>query len=205
MHGLGEKTTLELNERRRFEQGLKPSVHEVYFARERWATLANDALREAHIDARIDHRTLQAQGIDREPLPHIPQGAFETERRGGYSAIAARIREDYQARVLEREERAASARYAEAKVASPPARDASMPPAAFRPQSLDDIRREARESWLRMRAQGGGVAVGPDRTNDRERQPNRDRDREPERHADRDRGRDRNRNRDRDRDQDLGR
>lgn len=38
--------------------------------RETWATMTNNALERAGIDDRIDHRTLEAQGIDREPTIH---------------------------------------------------------------------------------------------------------------------------------------
>ena len=44
--------------------------------RERWAELANERLAELDIDARVDHRTLEAQGIDLEPQHKIgPAGA----------------------------------------------------------------------------------------------------------------------------------
>src|SRR6202789_3852964 len=60
---------------------------------------ANAALAREHVNARIDHRTLKPQGIDREPKPHIPHAAFEMERRGYRSVVAERIRAAYQARV----------------------------------------------------------------------------------------------------------
>lgn len=41
-----------------------------------WAEAANLALERAGEAARIDHRTLKAQGIERQPLPHLPQLAF---------------------------------------------------------------------------------------------------------------------------------
>jgi len=40
--------------------------------REQWATAVNQALADADSAARIDHRTLKAQGIPRDPLPHMP-------------------------------------------------------------------------------------------------------------------------------------
>lgn len=40
--------------------------------REQWATAVNQALTDANSSERIDHRTLNAQGIPREPLPHMP-------------------------------------------------------------------------------------------------------------------------------------
>lgn len=40
--------------------------------REQWAVAVNQALADANSSERIDHRTLNAQGIPREPLPHLP-------------------------------------------------------------------------------------------------------------------------------------
>lgn len=40
--------------------------------REQWAVVVNQALADANSGERIDHRTLKAQGIPREPLPHMP-------------------------------------------------------------------------------------------------------------------------------------
>jgi ATP-dependent exoDNAse (exonuclease V) alpha subunit len=147
--GLGAKTTLELSDSKRGELGLKPAINELLFVREHWATVTNEALREAHVAARVDHRTLEAQGIDREPSPRIPRAAVEMERHGYRSVVAERIREEYQARVQARSERTAAARpvqSADAAQAAP-----SPPKAGDGPQSLDEIRREAREAWLRMR------------------------------------------------------
>ena len=48
--------------------------------RERWAELANERLAELDIDARIDHRSLEAQGIALEPQSQI--GAPAASHRG---------------------------------------------------------------------------------------------------------------------------
>ena len=133
--GLGAKTTLELNDRTRGELGLKPVIHELLHVRERWANVANEALREAHFSVRIDHRSLAAQGIDREPRPHIPRAAFEMERHGYRSGLADRLREEYADRL-------------QARLGKTATREASPP---VKPQSLEDIRRDARENWLRLR------------------------------------------------------
>lgn len=127
--GLGAKTTLDMRDDNRVKLGMKPVIHELLHVRERWAVITNQAFQEAHISARIDHRTLAAQGIDREPQPHIPKAAFEMERHGYRSEVAQRIRQDYEARVQAR----------------------ITPVSAAKPQSLEDIRREARECWLRLR------------------------------------------------------
>lgn len=50
--------------------------------RERWAWHVNAALERAGFTERVDHRSLKAQGIDREPIPHIGRAAWEMEQRG---------------------------------------------------------------------------------------------------------------------------
>ena len=154
------KTSLELNDAKRHTLGLGPAINELLHVRERWATLTNEALRDAHIDARIDHRTLAAQGIDREPYPYIPRAAFEMERHGYRSAQAERLREDYRARIEARLQRdavaaaGAGSNTAAAANAAVAAKTTAAPDAAAglkRPQTLEEIRRQAREDWLRMR------------------------------------------------------
>lgn len=147
--GLGAKTTLEFNDSKRRERGLEPAINELLFVRERWATVTNEALREAHVAARVDHRTLEAQGIDREPRPYIPRAAFEMERHGYRSVVAERMREEHQARIQARSERAAALGPVERAHAEQAAVSAPKPSA--KPQSLEEIRRHARETWLRMR------------------------------------------------------
>lgn len=154
MEGLGAKTTLEMSDGNRRAVGLEPAIHELLHVRERWATVTNEALREAHVAARIDHRSLDAQGIDREPLPHIPRAAFEMERHGYRSVVAERIREQYQARLRERLERGAARALDSSAAAAAPEPNVPEPPVwapSANPQSLEDIQREARENWLRMR------------------------------------------------------
>jgi ATP-dependent exoDNAse (exonuclease V) alpha subunit len=141
--GLAAKTTLELNDSTRRNMGLEPAIHELLFVRERWATVTNEALREAHVEARVDHRTLEAQGIDREPYPNIPRAAFELERHGYRSFVADRVRQQYQERVEARMERSAT------PAAEQQAEQTKN--AERRPQTLEEIRRQARETWLRLR------------------------------------------------------
>ena len=50
--------------------------------RERFADLQNERLREAGIEARVDHRSLEAQAIDREATIHLGPTATALERRG---------------------------------------------------------------------------------------------------------------------------
>ena len=50
--------------------------------RESWAFACNEQLQAKGLDTRIDHRTLEAQGINREPTKHIGVAAKHMERRG---------------------------------------------------------------------------------------------------------------------------
>ena len=131
--GFGAKTDLEIGDDERRSRGLEPFFKEVISMRERWASLTNAALERAQVAARIDHRSLAAQGISREPQPMLPRAVYEMERRGQYTQLGERIRAEYRERVLTRAQRIA-------------------------PESLDDIRRKAREDWLTMR-QGKTVAA----------------------------------------------
>jgi ATP-dependent exoDNAse (exonuclease V) alpha subunit len=70
------------------EDGFGPKVREwnrtemVERWRERWAELANERLAELDIDARIDHRRLEAQGLALEPQSQIGAPAKRIEVRG---------------------------------------------------------------------------------------------------------------------------
>jgi ATP-dependent exoDNAse (exonuclease V) alpha subunit len=143
--GLGPKTTLDMNDENRRKLGLEPAITELLHVRERWASAANESLKDADIGARIDHRTLAAQGIDREPGLHIPRVAFEMERHGYRSVVADRLREEYQARLQGRLMKSAGRNQFDA----PEPAGASV--SAAKRQSLEEIRREARENWLRLR------------------------------------------------------
>jgi ATP-dependent exoDNAse (exonuclease V) alpha subunit len=124
--GFGAKTDLEMGDRERRSRGLDPFFKEVIYTRERWAALTNAALEQAQAIARVDHRSLKAQGIEREPQPILPRAIYEMERRGQYTKLGEQIRADYRERVAARTHRIA-------------------------PESLEDIRRKAREEWMQMR------------------------------------------------------
>ena len=61
--------------------------------RQSWAEAANAALAAAGQDARIDHRTLAAQGIAREPTQHLGPQAHSYEQRTGLPSNVRQIRE----------------------------------------------------------------------------------------------------------------
>ena len=154
--GLGAKTTLEWRDTHRRQMGLGSAVGELLYVREHWAMAANAALAREHVNARIDHRTLKAQGIDREPKPHIPHAAFEMERRGYRSVVAERIRADYQARV---EARLQTAQHEPQAAVPKSPKDLAMESALkwaarYRQEhhkSPDDLAKEAATRWLRYR------------------------------------------------------
>jgi ATP-dependent exoDNAse (exonuclease V) alpha subunit len=125
--GFGAKTDLEIGDSERRSRGLDPFFKEVIYTRERWAALTNTALERAQVTARVDHRSLGAQGIEREPQPILPRAIYEMERRGQYTQLGEQIRADYLERVAARTHR-------------------------ITPESLEDIRRRAREEWMQMRA-----------------------------------------------------
>jgi hypothetical protein len=134
--GLGSKAGSELSGRQRFERGLGRYDDELRALRGRTATLVNSELQAAQVAVRVDHRTLAEQGIERESRARLPWGAYRAEARGLRSAIAERVREKYRARVAARTQSAGL-------------------------QSLEDIRRQARENWLQMRA-GATMAAMPE-------------------------------------------
>jgi hypothetical protein len=101
--GLGPRTDLELSGTERHARGLGPSKNDYLLIRARWAQVTNDALRRAGVAARIDHRSLKAQGLDREPKPAIPQKLYYAEKKSGLAteageAVRARYRERVEAR-----------------------------------------------------------------------------------------------------------
>lgn len=79
---LGDKASIELSDSKRRSLGLGAAADEIESVRELWASMANRALEQAGHAARIDHRSLEAQGIDREPTTHLGPVATEMERRG---------------------------------------------------------------------------------------------------------------------------
>jgi hypothetical protein len=150
--GLGAKTGLDMAPLERRRRELPDHRDEYVNVRERWATLTNDALREANASARIDHRSLAAQGINREPQPAIPIMHLKMEQRGVQSEMAERLRADYRARVQKRTERATEPLHAAAPAAGAGA------PAPVR--DIEEIRRQAREAWLLLRSQEAAKTAG---------------------------------------------
>ena len=61
--------------------------------RENWANICNETLHKKEFPERIDHRTLKAQGIDREPTTHRGVAVEQMERKGIDTKIGREHRE----------------------------------------------------------------------------------------------------------------
>jgi ATP-dependent exoDNAse (exonuclease V) alpha subunit len=141
--GLGAKAGLDMGTLERAKRGMPDGSEEYTAVRERWAALMNGALRDANIEARVDHRSLAAQGIDRQPMVHVPKELYRGEVEALDPAVRARLREDYRARVAARVERS--------NQRAPAEQTRSQDVKAVDTRSVAEIRRDAVQSWLRMR------------------------------------------------------
>ena len=74
--------------------------------REQFATLQNERLREAGHSVQVDHRSLEAQGIEREATRHLGPTATAIERRTGQPSHK---RQQHNEDALERLQRARDA------------------------------------------------------------------------------------------------
>ena len=91
---------------------------EIEAMRVAWEELANHALEAAGVDARIDHRSLAEQGIERAPTVHLGPAATHFERRTGQvSQIRARAEEAARRAEAERAEILAEQQKAAERVA----------------------------------------------------------------------------------------
>jgi hypothetical protein len=159
--GLGAKSSIELGNAAREQRGLLTASDEYKAVRGRWAELVNEALREAHIDARVDHRSLAAQGINREPGPSIPHRFMAMERQGIRTTVAEQIRENYRRRVESRAARMA-------QVAE------QVPNESRKGASPDQVRREAVQAWLQYRERQRSPSAGTSNEASRESRHERD-------------------------------
>ncbi|TPG21384.1 MobA/MobL family protein [Variovorax guangxiensis] len=66
------------------------NVEALLVTRERWARVQNEHLARYSHDARVDHRSLKDQGIDREPECHLGQAQVQTQSPAMERVLAAR-------------------------------------------------------------------------------------------------------------------
>lgn len=170
--GLGAKTEVEWSETNRKRAGLVPGPDELTAVRAQWTQLTNEHLAALGIEARIDHRTLAAQGIDREPTTHLGVAVSGMERRGIETDVGQRIREQQRLEAQARLERAAELGRAEreqrqvqrsildlsgdlqaAKKERELQRSPQTPVAGKETPSIEAMQQAGREAWLAMRAE----------------------------------------------------
>jgi ATP-dependent exoDNAse (exonuclease V) alpha subunit len=153
--GFGDKTVLELGDRDRARLGLGPAREEIGEIRARWAVLTNERLQEHGHEARVDHRSLEAQGLERVPTVHLGPAVTALERRGIETEVGHRVRAEIMERLeravelgrLERERQALQRSILDLSGdlgAARRDRDAGLTPR----YDVEAERRQAREAWL---------------------------------------------------------
>ena len=80
--GLGNKTDLEQEDKALRAQKKKTGRQQIETLRAAWAAQCNLALQRAGSHERVSHKSLKAQGIEREPTSHLGPVATAMERRG---------------------------------------------------------------------------------------------------------------------------
>lgn len=170
--GLGAKTEVEWSETNRKRAGLVPGPDELTAVRAQWAQLTNERLAELGIEARIDHRTLEAQGIERVPTTHLGVAVWGMERRGIETEVGSRVREQQRLEAQARLERAAELGRVErehtqvqrsildlsgdlqaAKKERELGAERATSRAATERPSIEAMQKEGREAWLTMQAE----------------------------------------------------
>jgi hypothetical protein len=124
--------------------------------RERWAALVNEHLAEHGHAARVDHRSLAAQGAEREATQHKGPAITAIERRQERSFIAERMREDIGERLRSAAELGRLERESHALVRSIIDTTTELHATirernADRTRSVEAIRRDAQAAWLAAR------------------------------------------------------
>ena len=188
--------TIEWSDTNRRKAELGPARKEIEAIRERWAEIANEKLLEHGIEARIDHRSLEAQGIEREPPTHLGPAVSGMERRGIETEVGKRIEREALEAAQRRLERAAELGKVERETreltgsiidvsgnleAAKRERDLMLKGQAEltreRAPSLEELQRQGRERWLAMRAEQRAKEntpeQGPDKTIKKTPQPTR--------------------------------
>jgi hypothetical protein len=148
--GFGAKAGLDMQSSGFRRLGLPVGIAEIKAMRERWATLTNEAFQSAGLNMRVDHRSLKAQGIDRNPV-HRDYIDIARERRALRQQNVERIRANHKERVQAR-------------------RDQSLPDEPARESAVEGIQRRAREKWARLRteaAKSREIETPNERTSDR--------------------------------------
>lgn len=160
--GMGEKTDLE-REDKALRAMRKPSGREQIEAlRADWATRCNMALKRAGHQERVSHKSLEEQGIEREPTHHLGPTATAMERRGERSERGDLNRgqgEDRAAQELALAEKIQSgterirAQAREWRIAQEQARQKAFAAERAKQQERERQEQEARERQARLEAE----------------------------------------------------
>lgn len=180
--GLGEKATIEWSDTNRRKAELEPARKEIEAIRERWAELTNEKLLEHGHEIRIDHRSLAAQGIEREPMVHLGPAVSGMARRGIETEVGKRLDREALEVAQRRLERAAELGKVEREErqiavsiidvsgnleAAKRERDLMRGPEVAMERtptrSLEELQKEGRERWLAMRAEQLAKDKAPER------------------------------------------
>jgi Ti-type conjugative transfer relaxase TraA len=89
--GLGEKSELELENKKLAALGLPTTHDQLRDMRIAWEQRSNTHLARAGLDLRIDHRSHQERGLELEPTQHMGVHATQMERR---NKLVSRVRID---------------------------------------------------------------------------------------------------------------
>jgi len=159
--GLGAKSDMELSDTTLAKRGLGSPKQQLTAIRGFWADLQNEKFRELGLDIRVDHRSLKAQGIEREPTTHLGPAVSGMHRRGMDTQVGRRIAQEQRRAAQLRIDRLAQIRQLEREGAqlgrtivdvSGDLAAAQRDVVVHRPSvNLEDIRRQAREEWLALR------------------------------------------------------
>ena len=179
--GLGAKSEIEWSEGNRKRAGLAPGPEELTAIRAQWAELTNERLQALSLDARIDHRSLAAQGVDREPTTHLGPAVASMERRGIATQVGKRLELETLAAAQQRLENAAElGRLArEGQVVEKSILDLSGDLEGAKRErdlqllrqtqiagpgrlSIDEMQKQAREQWLALRAEQQAPLQSPE-------------------------------------------
>lgn len=169
--GLGEKSTIEWSDTNRRKAEMEPAKKEIEAIRECWAELTNEKLLAHGHEIRIDHRSLEAQGIEREPTVHLGPAVSGMERRGIETEVGKRLDRQALEAAQERLERAAElgkvmreTRELTASIidvsgnleSAKRERDLMLTKSQeleHSKPSIEDLQRQGRERWAAMRAE----------------------------------------------------
>jgi ATP-dependent exoDNAse (exonuclease V) alpha subunit len=181
--GLGKKSEVEWSEGNRQKAGLAPGPEELTAIRAQWKHLVNERLQALGIEARIDHRTLEAQGIEREPTTHLGPAVASMERRGIATEVGKRLELETLAAAQQRLEKAAEfgRLEREGQVVEKSILDLSgdlegakrerdlqllrqTQLAGQGPLSIDELQKQGREKWLAMRAESQAKEKAPEQS-----------------------------------------